>query len=61
MCCGLKGHVLRFLDRVESDLQWLIHGGHGDRRVNQPEKRLAGLVDHREVENWYAYTSQRCR
>jgi hypothetical protein len=27
MCCGLKGHVLRFLDRVESDLQWLIHGG----------------------------------
>jgi len=29
--------------------------------VNQPGKLLADLIDHREMENCYVYTSQHCR
>jgi uncharacterized membrane protein YkgB len=40
---------LRFLDRVESDLQWLVHGWvTAIDGVIQPGKLLADLVDHRD-------------
>jgi len=53
---------LRFLDRVESDLQWLVHGWvMAIDGVIQPGKLLADLIDHREVENCYVYSSQHCR
>src|SRR5258708_2878828 len=52
---------LRFLEQVESDLQWLVHGRViANHRGIQPEKLLADLIDHREVETHYVYTSQRC-
>ena len=53
---------LRFLDRVESDLQWLVHGWvMAIDGVIQPERLLADLVDHRETVNHYGNTSQHCR
>jgi len=59
---SLIGHVLLFLDRVESDLHWLVHGWvMAIDGVIQPEKLLADLVDHRETVNHYVNTSQHCR
>lgn len=49
------GHCVRhfdssFLGRMESGLQWLVHGRlMAIDGVIQPEKLLADLVDHRET------------